>query len=47
VAKIYLNLGKMAEHKKYIALSLEEYRRDGNERKVSELSSSWTQKMTR
>ena len=32
----------MAEHRKYICLSLEEYRKDGNERKVSELSSNWS-----
>lgn len=34
----------MAEHKKYIGLSLDEYRKDGNERKVSELGNSWTRK---
>ncbi len=44
VANIYLQIGKMAEHKKYISLSLEEYRKDGNERKVSELANSWTRK---
>jgi hypothetical protein len=40
VAKVYRQIGKMPEHKKYICLSLEEYRKDGNERKVSELANS-------
>jgi hypothetical protein len=41
VAQIYLNIGKLAEHRKYLRLSLEEYRKDGNERKVSELTDNW------
>lgn len=44
VANIYQQIGKMAEQKKYVCLALEEYRKEGNERKVSELANHWTRK---
>ena len=38
VAQNYRQLGEHGQHRKYLSMALEEYRREGDERKISELS---------